>query len=67
MKSLWDLETVGHNEPLSLGGVQVRAGDIVFGDETGIIIVPPELMEKILAASQKIRDEEAAYAEQFKV
>ena len=66
VKSLWDLETVGHNEPLSMDGVQVRSGDIVFGDETGIIIVPPELMDKILAAAQKIRDDEAKYAEQFK-
>ncbi len=66
VKSQWDLETVGHNEPLSIDGVQVRAGDIVFGDETGIIIVPPELKDKIIEAARRIHDQEAEYAEQFK-
>lgn len=66
IKSRWGLETISHNETLNMDGVQVRSGDIVFGDETGIIIIPPELIEKILISAQKIRDEENLYAEQFK-
>jgi 4-hydroxy-4-methyl-2-oxoglutarate aldolase len=65
VKSQWDLETVGHNEPVVIAGVQVRPGDILFGDETGIILVPPELADKVLDAAQKIHDQEADYAKQF--
>lgn len=65
IKSLWDLETVGLNEPVTMGNVQIRQGDIVFGDETGIIIVPPEKKDAILERAMQIHDQEAEYAKQF--
>lgn len=66
VKSLWDLETVGLREPVTIAGVQVRQGDIVFADETGIIVVPPEMKDDIIAAAMKIHDQEAEYARQFR-
>jgi|GEM_PF-3212386 len=39
-------------------------GDIVFGEETGIIVAP-ELKDEIIAAAMKIHDQEAEYAKQF--
>jgi 4-hydroxy-4-methyl-2-oxoglutarate aldolase len=65
VKSLWDLETVSLRQPVTLGGVQIRQGDIVFGDETGIIIVPPDMKDDIVAAAMRIHDQEAEYAKQF--
>lgn len=65
VKSLWDLETVGMREPVTLGGVQIRQGDIVFGDETGIIVVPPERKDEILEGARRIHDEEAEAAKRF--
>ena len=65
VKSQWDLETLSHNQPINLDGVQIRPGDIVFGDETGIIIVPPELKDPIIRAAQKIRDTEAEWAKDY--
>jgi regulator of RNase E activity RraA len=65
VKSLWDLETVGLKEPVTICSVQIRQGDIVFGDETGIIIVPPEQKDVILEHAKRIHDQEAEYAKQF--
>ena len=65
VKSQWDLETVSLRTPVTIGGVQIRQGDIVFGDETGIIIVPPEMKDEIIAAAMAIHDKEAEYAKQF--
>jgi 4-hydroxy-4-methyl-2-oxoglutarate aldolase len=65
VKSLWDLETVGLRDPVTICNVQIRQGDIVFGDETGIIIVPPEQKDVILENALRIHDQEAEYAKQF--
>ncbi len=58
VKSLWDLQTLSINEPVVIGGVQVKPGDILFGDETGIMVIPPEREEEILRIAKEIRDEE---------
>lgn len=51
----WGLEAIAINGPIGCGGVQVRAGDLVCADETGICFVPAEVMhevaERSLAAS----------------
>ncbi len=43
--------------PVSIGGVQVRPGDFVLGDEDGLVVVPQEriteLLEKAEAISQQ--------------
>ena len=65
VKSQWDLETLSHNQPINLDGVQIRPGDIVFGDETGIIIVPPEMKDKILDAAKAVHDKEVEWASAY--
>ena len=58
VKSLWDLETLSINEPVMIGGIQVRPRDILFGDETGIIVISAEQEEEVLSKAREIRDEE---------
>jgi len=58
VKSLWDLETLSFNEPVVIGGVQVRPGDILFGDETSIVVIPAEPEQDVLLKAREIRDEE---------
>jgi regulator of RNase E activity RraA len=41
------------NVPISLGGMMVEPGDLVLGDEDGIVAVPFDAMEAILAATEK--------------
>jgi 4-hydroxy-4-methyl-2-oxoglutarate aldolase len=56
IKSRWNLETAAVNEPVSIGNVQVRPGDIIFADETGILVIPFEETRSVLAKAMEIRD-----------
>jgi 4-hydroxy-4-methyl-2-oxoglutarate aldolase len=58
VKSQWDLKTASINEPVMLGPVQVDPGDIVFADETGIVIIPHAQKAAVLRKAAEIRDTE---------
>lgn len=38
--SRWDLATVAMGEPLTIGGVIINPGDIVHGDDDGLLVIP---------------------------
>lgn len=40
IKSRWDLETIALNEPVVVGGVQINPGDMLIGDEDGVVVCP---------------------------
>lgn len=46
------------NKPVSLSGVQVKPGDIVRGDDTGVIVIPQEYAEDVLEKAKKIEETE---------
>ena len=46
--SIYYLESIGLNVQVTCGGVQVRPGDIIVGDEDGVVSVPREYAEKVL-------------------
>ncbi len=46
------VESIG--EPVTIGGVAVRAGDLVVGDETGIVCVPRDALEHALARAEEM-------------
>jgi len=50
----WRLETVEINGPVSICGVQVRAGDVVCADDAGVCFVPLEHAPAVLAEAMKI-------------
>ncbi len=52
---------IGH--PVSVGGVAVRAGDLVIGDADGVVVVEREKVETLLRAAQKKVEDEAARIE----
>lgn len=58
--SRWDLTTVAVGEPLSIGDVTIRPGDILYGDDDGLIVIPiedaPAVLDRALAI---VRAEEA--------
>ncbi len=43
------------NIPIRIGGVTVLPGDIVLGTPTGIIIIPPHLVQEVVETSEEIR------------
>ncbi len=53
--SKWDLKTASINEPVMLGQVEVKPGDIIFADETGIVVIPSAKKELVLSKANEIR------------
>jgi 4-hydroxy-4-methyl-2-oxoglutarate aldolase len=53
------LEAAEANAPISCGGVQVRPGDLVLADETGIAFVPLQIAEEVIAAILSVAAAEA--------
>lgn len=52
------LETLTANQPIDCAGVHVRPGDIVVGDDTGVVFIPVEHAEKVLQAAREIKARE---------
>ncbi len=52
------------NVPIVCGGVAVNPGDIVVGDDDGVVIVPKDREQEILLAAEKklLKDQERAEA-----
>ena len=46
------------NEMVQFGGIQVRPGDIVVGDKSGIVIIPQEKLEDVLAKAEDLWQKE---------
>jgi len=53
--------TVG--APVTLGGVHVRPGDILVGDADGVVVVPADRAEQVLATLERVRAAETALVE----
>jgi regulator of RNase E activity RraA len=48
------------NVPVTVGGMVVHPGDIIVGDEDGVLAISPGDVEAVLAAAQRQGDKEAA-------
>lgn len=58
VKSALDVETVGVNIPVMIGGVQVCPGDLILMDRTGVVVVPTDRLLDVLTAAEKIQARE---------
>jgi 4-hydroxy-4-methyl-2-oxoglutarate aldolase len=45
--------------PITLGGVSVNAGDVILGDQDGVVVIAREQLELVLEALADVRDKEA--------
>lgn len=57
------VQVEGVNIPVTISRVQVKPGDIVVGDDTGIVIIPKEHAAHVLAHAQEIEEVEARIEE----
>lgn len=46
------------NIPVAISGVQVRPGDLIIGDESGVVCVPAEKAEEVLGIAKHIEETE---------
>ena len=57
---------VSHGNPLiydvgsevTISGVTIRPGDLLHGDENGIVVIPAEIADRVAAEAMKVRDSE---------
>ncbi len=49
-----------------MAGVQVRPGDIIIGDEDGVVSVPKEYAEKVLEKARETIEKEKVTKEAIK-
>lgn len=60
LTSKYDLKTVSINEPVMLGDVEVHPGDIIFADETGIVVVPAKVKDAVWGKARELLEAEDA-------
>ena len=53
------------NVPIVIGGMPVNPGDIIIGDADGLVAVPQESAERILASAKSILEKETASMKQI--
>lgn len=53
------------NVPISIAGIPVMPGDIIVGDADGLVAVPQEQAERILASAKAILEKETAAMKQI--
>lgn len=49
--SLHRQRVIVHNRPLTLGGVPITPGDIIFADEDGVVVIPQDIEDQVIAAA----------------
>lgn len=52
--------------PVVIGGVQVASGDVILGDEDGVVVIPKGLVPQVLARLPAIRAAERALEDKVK-
>lgn len=54
------------NEPVGISGVQVNPGDLIVGDNTGVVVVPFAYVQQVLQTAQEIERKEQMIVEKVK-
>ena len=48
------------NVPINMGGMAVNPGDIIIGDADGLVAIPQDQAERVLASAKSILEKETA-------
>jgi len=59
-------ETVSIQSEIQCGGIKVRPGDLVVGDDTGIVAIPAERAEEVLRVAEEIAAHEKGVLERLR-
>ena len=47
------------NVPVRIGGLDIRPGDLLHGDESGLLVVPLDIAQSVVVRARRVREEEA--------
>ena len=53
------------NVPINMGGMAVNPGDIIIGDADGLVAIPQDQAERVLASAKSILEKETAAMKQI--
>ncbi len=56
---IWEVTLAGINLPVRIGGVCVLPGDVVLGTPTGVIFIPPHLVQAVVEKGEDIASRDA--------
>jgi regulator of RNase E activity RraA len=48
----------GTNVMVTIGGLQVRPGDVIVGDKSGIVVIPQEKLEEVIIKAEEVQQKE---------
>ena len=52
------VQVEGVNVPVNIGNARVQPGDLLRGDADGVVVIPREHEERVLAEAERIEDAE---------
>jgi len=58
------LESV--NQPVTIAGIQVRAGDVIYGDDSGVLVIPYDKAQEAVEIAEEIEEKEARIKEEIR-
>jgi regulator of RNase E activity RraA len=64
--SKYVLDSIALDEPTFCGGVRVKAGDYIVGDDSGVVVIPPQRAAEVAALAQEVADAEEAIARRIR-
>lgn len=60
--TLGRFKTIAANQPVTIGNVTIHPGDLIVGDVDGVVCIPKDVVEEVLALSQSIDQRELEQA-----
>lgn len=55
------IEIIHYNQPIKCGGVWVYPGDVVFGDDDGVVVIPQEIVLEVVGLAEEKFEKEKKF------
>jgi len=55
------IEIINYNQPIKCGGVWVNPGDVVFGDDDGVVVIPQDIAAEVVNLAEEKFEKEKKF------